>query len=454
MEWKRINRRFERHPARTVIYSFALADFIGALLLWLPISHSKELSFIDALFTSTSAICVTGLTVANTALDFTKAGQFIILVLMQLGGLGVMTFSVFIALGIKQSLSFSSRLSLQESFLPHFTPEPRRLLLTIFVYTFTAEALIALGLLLCFLGQGLKIKNAFFQAVFHAVSAFCNAGFSTFKDGLIDFQKNYLVLMLITLAIFLGNVGFPIVYELLSLLKEKRRRLSLHFRLTVYTHIVLIVFGALAFLLFEKNGVLANFSWPLKIVTAVFHSVSARTAGFNSINIALFSEHSIYVFLILMVIGACPGSTGGGIKTTTLAVLSCTVWSRLRGFPQAVVFKRAIPVDQVGKAITLVFIYLLAIMVFHFFLTFTEPNVPFYKSKHEFLGALFEVVSALGTVGLSTGVTSQLNLWGKICIIMAMFIGRVGLLSLISFLSEVGHEPRPYKYPKERVMVG
>ncbi|AEH44807.1 H(+)-transporting two-sector ATPase [Thermodesulfatator indicus DSM 15286] len=454
MEWKRINRKLERHPARAVIYSFALADIIGAILLWCPFSHVKTLSFIDALFTSTSAICVTGLTVVNTAQDFTHLGQFIILVLMQLGGLGVMTFSVFIALGFKDSLSFSSRLSLQESFLPHFTPEPRKLLFTIFAYTFISEALIALGLFLCFLGHGLGIKVSLAQAIFHAVSAFCNAGFSTFNDGMIDFQKSYAVLALIALAILLGNTGFPIVYELLSFFKEKRHKLSLHFKLTVYTHVALIIFGTVAFLWFDSAGAMAGLSWPLKVVTAVFHSVSARTAGFNSIDIAHFSEHSIYVFLILMVIGACPGSTGGGIKTTTFAVLSCTVWSRLRGFPQAVAFKRSIPVDQVGKAVTLVFIYLLAIMLFHFFLTFTEPNIPFYKSQHEFLGALFEVVSALGTVGLSTGVTSNLNLWGKICIILTMFVGRVGLLSLISFLSEVGHEPRPYRYPKERVMVG
>ncbi len=458
MEWRRINRRFERHPARMVIYSFALADFIGALALWLPFSHYGRLSFIDALFTSTSAICVTGLTVVNTALDFSLWGKIVILILMQLGGLGVMTFSIFIALGFKQSWSFSSRLSIQESFLPHFTPEPRSLLFTIFIYTFAAEGLIFLGLWLCFLRAHFSVGQAFFQALFHAVSAFCNAGFSTLPQGLVAFQHAYALPFLIMLAILLGNTGFPIVYELWVYFRKRWRhkkwRFSLHFRLTLGTHLLLVFLGALAFLWFERNGVLSPFPWPLKILTALFHSVSARTAGFNTIDIARFSEHSIYIFIALMFVGACPGSTGGGIKTTTLAVLWFTALSRLRGFHQTIALKRTIPMDLVGKAVTLVIISLLVIMTFHFFITLTEPNLPFYKSEHQFLAALFEVVSALGTVGLSTGLTPHLNLWGKICIILAMFVGRVGLLSLLSFLAEAGKEPRPYRYVEEKVMVG
>ncbi len=454
MQWRRINRRLERHPARMVIYSFALADLIGALVLWLPFCHHQPLSFINALFTSTSAICVTGLTVVNTATDFTRLGQLVILVLMQLGGLGVMTFSVLIALGFKHSWSFSSRLSLQESFLPHFTPDPRSLLFTIFVYTFLSEGLIAWGLFLCFLKDRLGLSEAFFQAIFHAVSAFCNAGFSTFPQGLVAYQKAYAVPILIMIAILLGNTGFPIVYELWTFIRKKRWRFSLHFRLTLGTHLLLVVLGAVAFLWFDRQGLMAGLSWPMKILTAVFHSVSARTAGFNTFDIARFSEHSIYVFIALMFIGACPGSTGGGIKTTTLAVLWFTALSRLRGFQQTVALKRTIPTELVGKAVTLMMISLLVIMTFHFCLTLTEPNLPFYLSRHEFLAALFEVVSALGTVGLSTGLTPHLTLWGKICIILAMFSGRVGLLSLVSFLSEAGKEPRPYRYAEEKVMVG
>ncbi len=454
MEWRRINRRLERHPARMVIYSFALADLIGAVVLWLPFCHHGSLSFINALFTSTSAICVTGLTVVNTATDFTRLGQLAILVLMQLGGLGVMTFSVLIALGFKHSWSFSSRLSLQESFLPHFTPEPRSLLFTIFIYTFISEGLIALALFLCFLKGHLGFSEALFQAVFHSVSAFCNAGFSTFPQGLVAFQKAFAVPFFVMIAILLGNTGFPIVYELWTYFRAKRWRFSLHFRLTLGTHLILVLLGAVAFLWFDRDGVMAGLSWPMKLLTAVFHSVSARTAGFNTFDIAKFSEHSIYVFIALMFVGACPGSTGGGIKTTTLAVLCFTALSRLRGFQQTVALKRTIPAELVGKAVTLVMISLLVIMTFHFCLTLTEPNLPFYLSRHEFLAALFEVVSALGTVGLSTGLTPHLTLWGKVCIILAMFAGRVGLLSLVSFLSEAGKEPRPYRYAEEKVMVG
>ncbi|WP_456370082.1 TrkH family potassium uptake protein [Thermodesulfatator atlanticus] len=454
MQWRRINRRITKHPARAIIYSFALADIIGALFLWLPFSHVKGLSFIDALFTSTSAICVTGLTVVNTAFEFTRFGQLVILVLMQLGGLGVMTFSMFFALGLGRSLSFSSRLSLQESFLPHLVTEPRRLIATIFIYTFLAEFLVALGLFVSLFFHGYGLFQALFHSVFHAVSAFCNAGFSTFPDGLEDFKTSFGVPFLVMLGIFLGNVGFPIVYEIWLNFREKRKRLSLHFKITLGTHLCFILLGALAFLWFERNGVMSGLPWPYKILAAFFHSVSARTAGFNTLEIAQFSEHSIYVFLVLMFVGACPGSTGGGIKTTTFAILWHTVISRLKGFPQTVAFKRTIPIEQVGKAITLVFISLIAVMTFHFLLTLSEPNLPFYLAKHEFLASLFEVVSALGTVGLTTGVTPHLTFWGKVCIILAMFVGRVGLLSLVSFLSEAGKEPRPYRYAKERVMVG
>jgi len=454
MEWRRVHRRLERHPARTVIYSFALADLVGFLLLWLPWCRHGNLSWIDALFTSTSAICVTGLTVVDTASAFTRLGQTVIMILMQLGGLGVMTFSVLIALGFKHSLSFSSRLSIQESFLPHFTPDPKTLLFTIFAFTMIAEGLVALALFVCFLGHHFTPLEALFQAFFHAISAFCNAGFSTIPNGLMSFQQTYAVPVIIMLAILLGNIGFPIIYELMSFLYKKRRRFSLHFRLTLGMHFLLVFLGAAAFLWFERKGLMAGLSWPLKLLTAFFHSVSARTAGFNTFDIARFSEHSIYVFIALMFIGACPGSTGGGLKTTTVAVLCFTALSRLRGFQQTVALKRTIPEELVGKAVTLVMVSLLVIMVFHFCLTLTEPNIPFYLSRHEFLASLFEVISALGTVGLSTGLTPHLTLWGKMCIILAMFVGRVGLLSLLSFLSEAGREPRPYRYAEEKVMVG
>ncbi len=452
MELYRIHRRLGKHPARMIIFSFAITDLLGALLLILPCSHKGHLSLIDAIFTSTSAICVTGLTVVNTALKFSRFGQTIILLLIQLGGLGVMTFSMLFTLGLKRSLSFSSRLAIQESFLPYGLPDPKILIFIIFLFTFLAEGLVALGLFICFLGHHFSLKNALFHAIFHAVSAFCNAGFSTLPNGLVTFNQAYSIPIIIMMAIILGNTGFPVVYELITY--PKRKRFSLHLRLTLSVHLLLILLGSIAFLWFERRGFMISLPWSLKILTALFHSVSARTAGFNTYDITRFSEHSIYVFLVLMFIGACPGSTGGGIKTTTIAVLWFTALSRLKGFQQTVAFKRTIPQSLVTKAVTLVMLSLLVIMLFHFLLTLGEPNLPFSLSQHEFISTLFEVISALGTVGLSTGLTSTLNLWGKICIILAMFVGRVGLLSLLSFLSQVSKEPRPYKYAKEEVMIG
>ncbi len=454
MQLRRINHSFSRHPSLAVIYSFALADLVGALLLMLPVSHANSLSFIDALFTSTSAVCVTGLTVVNTGVEFTRAGQTVILLLIQLGGLGVMTFSMLFAMGLGRSLSFGSRLSLQENFLPHLVAEPGRLIATIFVFTVLSEGLIAFALFFLFLIHGIHLEDALFHAIFHAVSAFCNAGFSTFPNGLDRFMISTSVLSLLMVGILLGGMGFPIVYELWLHFRERQRRFSLHFKITLLVHLTLIAAGTIAFLWFERNGVMANLSYSNRLLEALFHSISARTAGFNTFEISKFSEHSIYVFLILMMIGACPGSTGGGIKTTTFAVLLHTAISRLHGFSQTIAFKRTIPAEQVNKAITLVFISIITVMLFHFLLTLSEPNTPFYLARHQFLASLFEVISALGTVGLTTGLTPHLSFWGKLCIILAMFVGRVGLLSLLSFLSEAGREPRPYRYVREKIMVG
>ncbi len=452
MDFYLLSRRLTRYPATTVLLSFATADLFGAFLLLLPWMHKVPLSIIDALFTSTSAICVTGLTVVNTAETFTRLGESVLLLLMQLGGLGVMTFSMLFALGLKRPLGVKGRLLLQESFLPYTIADVKELLITIFCFTFLAEGISFFLLFLCFLRQ-FPLSQALFHALFHAVSAFCNAGFSTFKDGLMPYERAYAVPLIVALTILLGNTGFPVVYELLSVLKGKRKRFSLHFRLTTMAHFLLIFLGAIGLLFFETKRLWADLPWSLKIMNAFFHSISARTAGFNTSDVAGFSEHSLYILVLLMFIGACPGSTGGGIKTTTLALLYSTAWSRLRGYQRTMIWKRTIPENVVGKAITLFLVAMITVVFFHFLLTSTEPVVPFYRARSEFLATIFETVSALGTVGLSTGLTPHLNTWGKIFIILAMFIGRVGLLSLITILGRVSR-PKPYFYAKEEVMVG
>lgn len=452
MRPKFLSSRLWANPALLIVSSFALTDLVGALLLWLPFAHQQRLSLIDALFTSTSAICVTGLTVVNTAQVFTRLGQTVILLLIQLGGLGVMTFSVLISLGLRKTLNFRSRLIVQETFLPYRLTDLSTLIFTIVIYTFFSEFILAFLLFFAFI-MNFPLRDALFHAVFHAISAFCNAGFSTFPEGLILYQKSFYVPVIIMLGVLLGNTGFPIIYEAVEYLRKVKHRFSLHFKLTLLTHFLLIVIGFLILAFLEWNGALAHLSYSERILAALFHSVSARTAGFNTLDLTSFSEHGLYFLVLLMFIGACPGSTGGGIKTTTLAVIWASALSRMRGYYRTVAFKRTIPEAQVLKAIVLLVVAVMVIVILHFVLTFSVPSVPLYQAHGEFLATLFEAVSAFGTVGLSTGLTPKLDPLGKLVIIVLMFGGRVGFLSLVSLLTQV-KEPKPFHYAPEEVMIG
>ena len=452
MRFKFLSTRLLHHPTTLVVLSFALADFLGGLLLLLPWMHKEKLSILDAFFTSTSAICVTGLTVVNTADAFTLLGQTVILFLIQIGGLGVMTVSVLIGLGLHKALALRSRLIIQETFFPYNLGDIRLLIYTIFIYTILVEAITALLLFFAFILR-YPLLEALYHAVFHSVSAFCNAGFSTFRDGLMSYNGAFFVPFIIMCTVFLGNTGFPVVYELLEYFRKKRNKFSLHLKLTLVIHIFLVFLGAAILLVSEWDSAFISLSLSQKLLSAFFHSVSARTAGFNTIDMAHFSEHGLYFLVLLMFIGACPGSTGGGIKTTTIAVIWASALSRLRGYNHTIAFKRTIPEMQVSKAMTLLVSSVTIAVAFHLFLTFSFPNSPFYKAQGEFLATLFETISALGTVGLSTGLTPQLSSFGKIVIIAAMFCGRVGLLSLVSILTQL-KSPKPYFYAPEEVMVG
>ncbi|RUM89482.1 MAG: hypothetical protein DSZ24_01145 [Thermodesulfatator sp.] len=433
--------------------SFALAALGGALLLWLPWMHHGELSFLDALFTATSAVCVTGLTVVNTATAFTLAGKVVILVLIQLGGLGIMTFSTLFFVLMGRSVPVSESLSLKESFAPYPGVDLKPLLLTMVAYTFLTELLIAF-LLWPALGEDLS-REGLFHALFHAVSAFCNAGFSDLPRGLTSYRQAFYLPGLIALAILAGNTGFPIVFEVLQRLRFRgRKRWSLHTRLTLTVHGGLILLGGLLFLFFEKNRAFSGLSWSQKLVNAFFLSISARTAGFSLIDLSHFGEVSLYVLIFLMFIGACPGSTGGGIKTTTFGVLAAAVISRLRGYSQPTIFRRTIPQDMIFRALTLAALYTFTIYMAHFLLIFEAPSRTFALSGTEFLARLFEVVSALGTVGLSTGITPHLSPWAKGVLIGTMYVGRVGVLSLAILLTGLSSRPKEFYYPKEEVLLG
>ncbi len=449
-----LSKRLYSHPGSMVILGFILTDLVGAVLLWMPWMHTNSMSFVDALFTSTSAVCVTGLNVVNVADAFTVIGQFVILLLMQVGGLGVMTFSVLLFYSLGQPVRLAHRTAIQESFLASGTPDLKQLIRLIFLFTMITEAISALCLSILFMGS-MPPANAVFSGVFHAVSAFCNAGFSTFKNGLLPFYGNWPVCMVIMLTILFGNTGFSVVYELVERLKTRKKgRFSLHFRLTVTTHLILIAVGTAGILFFERHGILSTMPLSTKFLVAMFHSVSARTAGFNTVDMSKFTEDSLYLILLLMFIGACPGSTGGGLKTTTFAVLLCSAWSRLKGHAKTTVARRSISEPGVQRAMVLFILYVSTVILAHTLLMMVGPNIPFYKTRSQFLAYLFETISGLGTVGLSVGITTHLDVLGKLVVIFIMFIGRVGLLSVMSVLTGVTARPRPYYYVEEDVMVG
>ncbi len=455
MDPKLKSRNLFIHPASLVITSFALTDLAGAALLLLPVCHKGPLSFLDALFTSTSAICVTGLTVVNTAYSFTVLGQWVILLLIQVGGLGVMTFSVLFTMSIRGRPGLSSQFLIQESFLNLKAESIQGLILTILLFTLACEGGLALAMTAAFLPDAPTPGDALFYGLFHSVSAFCNAGFSVFPYGLEAYRDHVWVNIAVMTGVFLGSTGFAVIYEIWQRIFEKKRRpWSLHLKITLGTHVLLMLVGTAGFLFWEYNEVLRGMPLFNKVLVSAFHSVSARTAGFNTVPISALTENTLYLMILLMFIGACPSSTGGGIKTTTVAVLFFTAKSRLKGFGQTVAFKKTIPEGQVDRAITLFMLAVITVLSAHMLLMGAGTRLAFERAQGEFLAYLFEAVSGLGTVGLSVGITPKLGYLGKCVMIAIMFAGRVGLLSIISILSAAGGRSREYHYSKEDVMIG
>lgn len=445
------------HHAHILVISFLLADLVGTVLLCLPFSSTgRPMSLINAIFTSTSALCVTGLTVLDTAKGLTTFGQMVVLALIQVGGLGVMTFSVFLFLSMGKGISIRGRWLMQESFTPAAIGDVRTLIRSIFLFTFLVEGVSALVLTACF-WMDHPFSSALYHGFFHSVSAFCNAGFSTFSNNLVGYDDHLCVNMTICSNIIIGGIGFPVIWELYNRCKsrEGRRCLSLHTRLVLITTAVLILSGAVLFWLFESHNILQNRSLFDKCLISFFHSVTARTAGFNTIDIGALTDSCIYIIILLMFIGASPGSTGGGIKTSTLAVLAAFVWNKLRGRPNTHIMNRSIPADIIMRSFALYMISVFLILTLHMAMLFSESMSPLIqKERGHFLTYLFETVSAFGTVGLSMGITGSLNVLNKLIISLMMFIGRVGILTFAYVVARRETAGSQYMYSEEKVMIG
>lgn len=438
-------------PPLVVVLTFISIIAVGTLLLLLPRSTipGKATTFMDALFTATSATCVTGLIVVDTGSHFSLLGQLVILFLIQVGGLGLMTFTSFFALSLGKGFGVKDRVLLRGILNYGDLGKIGSLILSIFAITFIIEAVGALLLYTQFLPYHESSLSPAYSAIFHSISAFCNAGFSLFSDSFRRYQSDTGINFIMSSLIVLGGLGFIVIVNLwrwgYAHLKGKRGFLSLQSKLVLSVSFLLIAGGMGLILLGEKGGALESFSLKEKLLGAYFQSITARTAGFNTLNIGNLSIFSALLLLIFMFIGASPGSTGGGVKTSTFATLFLTIKSMIQGKSRVEVFKRTIPRLIVYQALSVVILALGWIAFSTLFLTLTEHA--------SFMDILFEDLSAFGTVGLSRGLTPHLTMAGRVIIILTMLIGRIGPLTLALTIG-VRRVSELYEYPEERVMIG
>lgn len=442
-------------PARLVASSFAGLILVGALALSLPVMQGpNQVSALDCLFTATSAVCVTGLITVDTATAWSGLGQIVIALLIQLGGLGIMTFSVALLYLSGRKPSPKSHQALRGALGPIPAGELGHMTKNVILYTLALEGVGALVLMGRFAADH-PLPQAAALAAFHSVSAFCNAGFSLFGNNLESFPKDPAVNLVVMALVVLGGLGFVVLREARGYLADRlggrRRRVSLHTRLALWTTACLLMGGALLLWILELprgGGAWGGDIWPL-----LFTAVTPRTAGFNTIPLGVLGNASLLLIMILMFVGASPGSTGGGVKTTTLATLAALTVNLLRGRPGATVMKRTIPVQQVGQALTLVLGSILIILTATLVLVSLDTPVPAHDQRGHFLTLLFEAVSAFGTVGLSLGATAWLTPAGKLVIIALMFIGRLGPITMVYTLGQRFRAPG-YTPAEERVMLG
>ncbi|CEP68797.1 Cation transporter [Moorella glycerini] len=426
---------------------FGVVIATGTLLLSLPIASQsgQPVAVIDALFTATSATAVTGLVTVDTQTTYSLFGELVILALIQIGGLGFMTLSTLVALLLGKRITLKERLVMQEAMNQLTVEGVVRLSKYVLIFTLFAEGLGALLLSIRFSSQ-MPLGQAIYFGIFHAVSAFCNAGFDLFSKSLVDYRGDLLVNMVITLLIIFGGLGFSVVADIYT--KRSWQRLSLHSKIVIRTTLLLIVTATVIIFLLEYTNTKSLAPLPLgeKILASYFQAVTPRTAGFNTLIIGDLRPVTLLFITILMFIGASPGSTGGGIKTTTFAAIAVAVWTIIRGNIDIEAFGRRLPRGTVLKALAIAAVSLLLVVTVTGILLITE--------QADLQMVLFEVTSAFGTVGLSMGLTPKLTATGKLLITATMFTGRVGPLTLAFAIAQRLGRQGIKHYPEERIIVG
>ncbi|TQI70040.1 potassium uptake TrkH family protein [Gramella sp. Hel_I_59] len=463
-----INFRFNKaylNPAQLFISSFLGIILVGTGLLMLPKATHEGIGLLDALFTSTSAVCVTGLIVVDTGSYFTTFGQSILLLLMQLGGLGIMTFASYFSYFFRGQTSFENQLLLKDATNSERIGEVFGVLKKILSITFVTELLGAIFIYFSLSENELsQISDRIFFSVFHAISGFCNAGFSTLENSLYEpiFRFNYPLHLVIAVLFILGGIGFPIVLNIYKYLKytfsnlllklNKKRPLpyspwviNLNTRIVIVTTIILLSVGTLGFYILEYNNTLAEHNWFGKIVTAFFGAATPRTAGFNTVDMQALNVSTLMLIFMLMWIGASPASTGGGIKTSTIAIAALNFVSLGKGKDRIEVYKREVSSNSIRRAFAIISLSLMVISIAIFLMTIFEKDIAI-------IDIAFEAFSAYSTVGLSTGITSSLSSSSKIVLIFTMFIGRVSMLTLlIAMLRKAKH--LNYRVPTDEILI-
>ncbi|MGA6925776.1 MAG: TrkH family potassium uptake protein [Desulfosarcina sp.] len=448
------NRLNRVHPTNLLLMSYLAAILSGTLALVLPVATvNGNIGWIDALFTATSAVCVTGLIVVDTGAYFSAFGQGVILLLIQIGGLGIMTISVALFQIIGKKVVFKQRMAMQEVFSHTPREDIYHLIRSVLLFTLVIEAVGAV-VLFFYWRPAYPFGEALYKAVFHSVSAFCNAGFSQFSDSLMAGRGSLVLNATICGLIVLGGLGFPVVYEIYHrFVLQQSGKVSIQTKSVIATSTVLLALGTIVILVSERTLIPA-LGWREGLLASFFQSVTCRTAGFNTLDIASLNTATLLFMMFLMLVGASPGSCGGGMKTTTFAVLAAFSWSRLMRYKCVNLFGKTVPEETVSKSISVLVFSLAAVLVAVFLILFLDPDHGVrVQGNRQFLSFLFETVSAFGTVGLTMGVTPALTQPGKLVIIALMIIGRVGVPAFTYILAG-GGSTRGVQYAEENMMIG
>lgn len=456
---QKTKRLWKSSPAQVILLGFLIAIAVGTVLLCMPFAtrSGKPTPFLDALFTATSSVCVTGLSTVDMAAHFNLFGHIVILILMQCGGLGIIAFTTASLLILRKTITLRDRVVLEEAFELHHLNGLIRFVIRVFKGTFLVEGI---GVILCsfvFVPEfGLK---GIWYAVFHSVSAFCNAGVVLFRpDSMMAYQGNVLLNVITMFLIVAGGLGFPVWWNIIDsakyVIKEKKplrngfRKLNLHSKIVLSATAGLIITGTVFFFLLERNnpGTLGGEPVPKQILMSAFQSVSMRTAGFYTFEQQNMTDASSFISILFNFIGGSPVGTAGGLKTTTVAVIALSAYSLIRGRNDTAIFFRTISPESIRKALSVVSISIAIVSVAVLSLLIFE--------KGSFLDLAYEVISAITTIGLSRGVTPGLGVVGKIIIMFCMYLGRTGPISLAIALGKKKDSRGMYSFPKEEVPVG